>query len=115
MIPPKDIGCHRTGFQKTCFECVTEHKCRLWSHIIGLDPNTGLEVNFYGCADEVRNKLIMEGTQQTRQTGAALETLRNAFVNAEKMHLRMIGTISQASGHPMIEGEANGTNLIESD
>lgn len=38
MLPEKDIGCHRTGFAKTCRECVVEHNCQLWKPL-RLDAN----------------------------------------------------------------------------
>ena len=104
MLPDKNVGCHRTGFVKTCFECVTQHRCRLWTHIIGVDPNTGQEVNAYGCADEFRNKLIIETSQQTRQAGAAIESFRNEMVKRNDLMLQLT-----VNGHelPKLRGPAD--------
>ena len=81
-LPDKDVYCHRTGFAKTCFECVTQHRCQLWSQIMGVDPNTGQELNYWACADVLRNKLLIEGAKESRQTGAAVERFRNEMVKS---------------------------------
>lgn len=89
MLPERDVGCHRTGFTKTCFECVVEHKCRLWEHLIGHDPQTGQPIDRYGCADAWRNMLVIESSQQQRQTAAAVESFRNEMVKANNMALAL--------------------------
>ena len=86
-FPPKDVGCHRTGFQKTCFECVTEHRCRLWQHLIGTDPQTGVGFDFYGCADEFGTKLRIELSQQMRQAGASTDKVATEIF---KFHRKMV-------------------------
>ncbi|WP_368508098.1 hypothetical protein [Bradyrhizobium lupini] len=83
-LPPKDVGCHRTGFAKGCRECVVEHNCQLWMHISGANPNTGEALQTYGCADTFMPLLMIENSQQQRQTGAAVESLRNEMVNANE-------------------------------
>jgi len=80
MIPEKDVGCHRTGFAKTCRECVIDHKCQLWVQIIGSNPNTGEALNRWACADSWMPLLTIENSQQQRQTGAAVESFRNEMV-----------------------------------
>lgn len=90
-LPDKSIGCHRTGFTKTCHECVVEHHCRLWTHIQGRNPQTGQEMDRYGCADEFMPLLLIENSQQQRQTGAAVESFRNEMVAAnERMLLQQL-------------------------
>ncbi len=82
-LPPKDIGCHRTAFAKTCFECVTEHRCRLWTFLQGKHPQTGADVQQWGCADEFTPLLLIENAQMSRQTGAAVESFRNEVLKRE--------------------------------
>ena len=72
-LPDKEIGCHRTGFQKSCRECVVDHNCRLWQHIVGKDPQTDATIDNWGCADEFTNKLLIENSQMSRQTGASVD------------------------------------------
>ena len=80
MFPDKDIKCHYTAFEKTCFECVTEHKCRKWVQVLGKHPQTGEEVNAFDCADRWSTALQLSETQATRQVGAAVESFRNQMV-----------------------------------
>lgn len=77
MLPSKDIGCHRTGFQKTCFECVTLHCCQLWQQIIGADPNTGEQINRWGCSDVFANMLRIENAKEIRQAAASIDRFNN--------------------------------------
>ena len=69
-------------------KCV-EHKCKFYMQVMGKDPNTGQDVNEFDCAIAWMPALLIEGSQQTRQTGAAIESFRNEMVK-----------IQQAVGHP---------------
>jgi hypothetical protein len=80
VLPEKDIGCHRTGFAKSCRECVVEHNCRLWVRVSGVNPNTGEPMDKYECSDALMPFLTIENSQQQRQTGAAVESFRNEMV-----------------------------------
>ena len=80
MIPDKDIGCHRTGFEKSCRDMVVNHNCRLWCRISGHNPNTGEQIDKYDCSDALMPLLTIENSQQQRQTGAAVESFRNEMV-----------------------------------
>lgn len=86
-IPPEGVGCHRTGFAKTCRECVIDHKCQLWIQIMGQNPNTGEDMNRWACADCWMPVLTIENSQQQRQTGAAIESFRNEMVKFNKIAL----------------------------
>lgn len=79
-LPPKEVGCHRTGFAKSCRECVIEHNCPLWMQVMGTNPNTGEPMNHFGCADAFLPALMIENSQMQRQTGAAVESFRNEMV-----------------------------------
>ena len=80
MLPDKNIMCPYTGFAKSCREGVTEHNCPKWIHIKGLDPQTGAELDKFGCADTMMHVIMLENTLMQRQTGAAVESLRNAML-----------------------------------
>ena len=82
MLPDKKIKCHDAGFTKSCFDGVTKHRCPKWTRIIGADPNTGQPVDKHACADSILPMLLIENSQQQRQTGAAVESLRNQLVIA---------------------------------
>jgi|TARA_B100000085_G_scaffold285367_1_gene321134 hypothetical protein len=60
-------------------DCV-EHKCAWYMHIRGMDPNTGQEIDHWGCAVGWMPTLLIENSQQQRQTGAAVESFRNETI-----------------------------------
>ena len=104
-FPEKDIGCHRTGFQKTCFECVTQHRCRLWQHLMGTDPQTGVAFDYYGCSDEWQTKLRLEATQQMRQAGASTDKVATEVNKFHRQMVRMNQGIAHAQKiDALIEG-----------
>lgn len=57
-----------------------EHACRLYIQIHGANPNTGEQVNKYDCSFAWLPFLLIENSQQQRQTGAAVESFRNEVV-----------------------------------
>lgn len=57
-------------------ECL-EHKCAFFVNVIGHNPNTGEQVNQWDCATAWTPVLLIENSQQQRQTGAAVESLKN--------------------------------------
>jgi len=61
-------------------DCVT-HKCAWYMRISGMNPNTGEQVDDWGCAIAWLPVLLIENSQQQRQTGAAVESLRNEVNN----------------------------------
>jgi hypothetical protein len=54
-----------------------EHACRLYTQVLGMNPNTGEKINKFGCAFEFIPMLLIENSQQQRQTGASVDSLRN--------------------------------------
>ena len=52
-------------------DCV-EHKCAWYMHIRGMDPNTGQDIDHWGCAVGWMPTLLIENSQQQRQTGVLL-------------------------------------------
>lgn len=104
-IPDKSIMCHRTGFARSCREIVVEGQCRLWMQIMGHNPNTGEQISHWGCADELLPLLMIENSQQQRQTGAAVESFRNEMVRANEAALKL-GAPARAP--LLINGETDG-------
>ena len=50
--------------------------------IRGNNPNTGEEVDEYGCSMAWMPMLMIENSQQQRSTGAAVESFRNEMVKS---------------------------------
>ena len=47
---------------------------------MGKNPQTGQDVNEWNCAVTWLPMLLIEGSQQTRQAGSAIESFRNEMV-----------------------------------
>ena len=62
--------------QKKC----KEHHCKFFTQIMGKNPHTGEDVNRFDSAVTWLPMLLIEGAQQTRQSGAAIESFRNEMV-----------------------------------
>ena len=56
------------------------HKCPWWTRVIGKNPQSEEIIDDWRCAIALLPMLLIEGAQQTRQAGAAVETLRNELV-----------------------------------
>lgn len=80
LLPPEKVFCHHTGFTKRCRSLVSSGRCNRWLQIAGKNPNTGEDVNRYDCIDNWTPMLLIENSQQQRQTGAAVESFRNEVV-----------------------------------
>ena len=52
--------------------------------VVGKNPNTGQEVDEWGCAISWLPILMIENSQQQRSTGAAVESFRNEMVKANE-------------------------------
>ena len=56
-------------------------KCSWFTQIRGTHPQTGEEIDEWGCAVNWIPTLLIENSQQQRQTGAAVESFRNETLN----------------------------------
>lgn len=59
-----------------------KHGCDWYTHVIGANPQTGEQMDKWGCAITWLPMLLIENSQQQRQTGAAVESFRNAAISA---------------------------------
>lgn len=62
---------HRKDVAKVC------HTCPMWTQVRGTNPNTGDPVDDWRCAIAWLPMLLIENAQQSRQAGAAVESMRN--------------------------------------
>tara|TARA_B100000519_G_scaffold93145_1_gene81068 strand:- start:958 stop:1251 length:294 start_codon:yes stop_codon:yes gene_type:complete len=60
-------------------DCI-ELKCAWFTQLRGSNPNTGEEIDDWGCAVGWLPVLLVENSQQQRSTGAAVESFRNEMV-----------------------------------
>jgi hypothetical protein len=62
-------------------DCI-QMQCSWFTQIRGTNPNTGKEIDEWGCAIAWMPILTIENSQQQRHTGAAVESFRNEMVQA---------------------------------
>lgn len=77
-VPHADEGSicplHRVDMSEVC------HKCPWWTHLVGKNPQNEEVIDDWRCSIAVLPMLLIENAQQSRQAGAATETLRNELV-----------------------------------
>lgn len=87
---------------KSCmqFECVW------WMSIKGADPQTGEPVEEWNCAVVYQVVASLETAQQSRQTGAAVESFRNEMVRQQgALAMLLAGAMEDANGVPRLESK----------
>jgi len=66
------------------------------------NPNTGAEVDEWACAIAWLPMLLIENSQQQRQTGAAVESFRNEMVKANEVSQQVL--LAAATATPKLIG-----------
>lgn len=78
------------------FKPCRQLECAWFVQIRGTNPNTGEEIDDYGCSMAWMPVLMIENSQQQRQTGAAVESFRNEMVKANDVSQQVLrATIQQ--------------------
>ena len=72
-------------------------KCRFWVHVQGTNPQTGETVSNGDCAFCWTPVLLIENSQQQRQTGAAVESFRNEMVKANESSQQLLLNTTKAA------------------
>lgn len=69
--------------------------CAWFMKVRGNNPNTGEEIDEYGCAIAWMPIMMIENSQQQRQTGAAVESFRNEMVKANEVSNQVLLATAQ--------------------
>lgn len=85
---------HGKDVSKVC------HRCPLYVLVRGKNPNTGEEVDEWACSLAWTPILLVENSQQQRQTGAAVESFRNEMVKTNETSQRIL--LASLRDHPAI-------------
>jgi len=80
-------------------------KCRFWITVMGKNPQTGETINNQDCAMAWMPVLLIENSKVNRETGAAVESLRNENVT----------TGQQITGALLQVAAVNSPQLLRSD
>jgi len=83
------------------FEPCKQLECAWFMKIAGTNPNSGQEVEEWGCSVAWLPILMIENSQQQRQTGAAVESFRNEMVRANEMSNKVL--LATAKIDPVIK------------
>jgi len=78
------------------FEPCKQFDCAWFMKITGTDPNTGKDTEEWGCAMAWLPVLLLENAQQSRQTGAAVESFRNEMVKSNLENLKAMLITNQS-------------------
>lgn len=76
-------------------------QCAWFTQLRGVNPNTGKEVDEWGCAVTWLPLLLVENSQQQRSTGAAVESFRNEMVKANENSTQAL--LFAAKGNAILE------------
>jgi len=72
-------------------ECI-QHQCEWYIQIMGKNPNTGEDLNKFGCAISWLPVLLIENAKEVRQGAAAVESFRNEMVNDNAIFNKLLMT-----------------------
>ena len=77
------------------FEPCKQLDCAWFLKIRGTNPNTGEDVDEWGCSMSWLPILLIENAQMNRQTGAAVESFRNEMVKANQNSQQILLSTAQ--------------------
>lgn len=72
------------------FKPCKKFDCAWFIQIRGTNPQTGEATDEFGCAVSYLPMLMIENAQQTRQSGAAIESFRNEMVEANENSFNLL-------------------------
>lgn len=84
-------------------------KCSWFVQMRGTNPNTGEPIDEWGCAVSWLPLLQVENSMQTRQAGAATESLRNELVRMAESSITEIRTQAAVTQVDQIYLPSNGS------
>lgn len=67
-----------------------EIQCSWFTQLRGTNPNTGQEVDEWGCAITWLPMLLVENSQMQRHTGAAVESFRNEMARSNDTNRQVL-------------------------
>jgi len=64
-----------------------KHGCDWYMHVLGKDPQTGAEMDKWGCSMSFIPMLLIENSREQRSTSKSIQSFRNEVVKGND-HLR---------------------------
>ena len=96
---------HKQAMSEVC------HKCPWWVQVKGKHPQSKQEIDDWQCAIGWVPLLLVENAQQSRQTGAAVESFRNEMVRANAEAISHNSQVQAALS--LIPATGNPVRLLE--
>lgn len=90
------------------FDPCKQLDCAWFLKVQGKHPQDGKDIEEWGCAMSWMPILMIENSQQQRQTGAAVESFRNEMVKANEVGQRVLlaaAGVPQAAQHMILENK----------
>jgi hypothetical protein len=85
------------------FEPCKQLECAWFVKLAGKDPNSGKEIDEFGCAMAWLPVMLVENAMQSRQTGAAVESFRNEMVKQNETSHQLLERMNNPTLIDMIE------------
>ena len=85
------------------FEPCKQLDCAWFLKIAGKNPNTGQDIEDWGCSISWLPLLLIENTQIQRGAGAAIESFRNEMVKANESSQQVLLSTLQVGGAKVLE------------
>lgn len=74
-----------------------QKQCAFWTQVQGVNPQTGEQINQFGCAVAWLPLLLIDQTQQVRHQAAAADGARNALATLSlAQRIRSLGEAADA-------------------
>lgn len=86
----EDCPLWRRDVSKVC------HKCPWYVQVRGKDPQSEQEIDWFACAIGWMPTLLIDNTQQSRQSGAAIESFRNEIVKSQPLIAAGLAQVAKA-------------------
>ena len=95
-IGPKN-NCPLDGFNPC-----RQLECAWFMKILGKNPNTGEDIEDWGCSMVWMPLMIIENSQMQRHTGAAVESFRNEMVKANESSQGLLIAAMESKSNPRL-------------
>ena len=70
-------------------------ECSWYTQVRGTNPQSGEEIDEWGCAVTWMPMLLIENSLTNRQTGAAVESFRNESINQQQTNRQLMTALTQ--------------------
>lgn len=80
-------------------------QCSWYMQVRGINPQTGTEIDDWGCSVVWMPLMLIENSNMQRQTGAAVESFRNEMVKANESSNQVLLAAAGVTNMKMIGNE----------